>query len=261
METSKDVGENALFVICRVDTELWAIACGCLREMLAIPEVTRVPEMPAYVRGVFNLRGTIVPALDLRVFFGMSPLRKGMADMLAARKQDHVNWLNELDASVKERRPFRLTTDPHKCKFGLWYDAYRPESIAMTTILRAFDAPHQRIHRIGAEVVDMTSRGDYDDAAELVEQTRDKELLEMINLFDALTASLFDVLRETAVVIRVREKTVALTVDSLISVEPVTETNEPPSLFASDDKKFLKRVGRRQNGETVLVLDEDELPV
>lgn len=40
--------------------------------------------------------------------------------MLAERETDHVNWINELERSVQEKRKFTLTTDPYKCAFGKW---------------------------------------------------------------------------------------------------------------------------------------------
>jgi purine-binding chemotaxis protein CheW len=37
-----------------------------VREIIRMTEITAVPQMPAYVRGVINLRGKIIPVVDLR---------------------------------------------------------------------------------------------------------------------------------------------------------------------------------------------------
>lgn len=42
-----------------------------VREIIALMEITRVPRMPRFVRGVINLRGKVIPVVDLRVKFGM----------------------------------------------------------------------------------------------------------------------------------------------------------------------------------------------
>jgi purine-binding chemotaxis protein CheW len=42
-----------------------------VREIIGIMDITAVPQMPAHVRGVINLRGKVVPVVDLRVKFGM----------------------------------------------------------------------------------------------------------------------------------------------------------------------------------------------
>jgi len=41
-----------------------------IREFIRLIDITAVPQMPAYVRGVINLRGKIIPVLDLRLRFG-----------------------------------------------------------------------------------------------------------------------------------------------------------------------------------------------
>jgi len=41
-----------------------------VREIIRLTDITAVPQMPAYIRGVINLRGKIIPVLDLRLRFG-----------------------------------------------------------------------------------------------------------------------------------------------------------------------------------------------
>ena len=42
-----------------------------VREIMGIMEITAVPQTPAHVRGVINLRGKVIPVIDLRARFGM----------------------------------------------------------------------------------------------------------------------------------------------------------------------------------------------
>jgi len=42
-----------------------------VREIIGLMEITRVPRCPAFVRGVINLRGRVIPVIDLRLKFGM----------------------------------------------------------------------------------------------------------------------------------------------------------------------------------------------
>jgi purine-binding chemotaxis protein CheW len=42
-----------------------------VREIMGLQEITAVPQTPAHVRGVINLRGKVVPVIDLRVKFGL----------------------------------------------------------------------------------------------------------------------------------------------------------------------------------------------
>jgi purine-binding chemotaxis protein CheW len=42
-----------------------------IREIIGLMDITSVPQVPAYVKGVINLRGKVIPVVDLRAKFGM----------------------------------------------------------------------------------------------------------------------------------------------------------------------------------------------
>jgi purine-binding chemotaxis protein CheW len=44
-----------------------------VREIMGIQDITTVPQVPAYVKGVINLRGKVIPVVDLRLKFGLPP--------------------------------------------------------------------------------------------------------------------------------------------------------------------------------------------
>lgn len=56
--------------------EVFAIDVVNVREILELNTVTRVPQTPDYMRGVINLRGSVVPVLDMRLKFGMAMTEK-----------------------------------------------------------------------------------------------------------------------------------------------------------------------------------------
>ena len=58
------------FLSFRLATEEYAIDILQVREIRACEPVTRIAEAPAYVKGVINLRGSIVPIIDLRLKLG-----------------------------------------------------------------------------------------------------------------------------------------------------------------------------------------------
>lgn len=53
-----------------VQEESYGIAVLKVREIIRLTDITSVPQMPAHVRGVINLRGKIIPVMDLRLRFG-----------------------------------------------------------------------------------------------------------------------------------------------------------------------------------------------
>ncbi|HXJ38551.1 MAG TPA: chemotaxis protein CheW [Bryobacteraceae bacterium] len=56
-----------------VGPEEFAIGVLGVREIMGMQDVTAVPHTPAYVKGIINLRGKVVPVVDLRLKFGMPP--------------------------------------------------------------------------------------------------------------------------------------------------------------------------------------------
>ena len=60
----------------RLGEEIFALDITQVREVLDFPQITRVPRMPDYMRGVTNLRGAVVPVLDMHLKFGMPALER-----------------------------------------------------------------------------------------------------------------------------------------------------------------------------------------
>jgi purine-binding chemotaxis protein CheW len=54
--------------------EEFAIQVMRVREIMGVQEITAVPQTPGYVKGVLNLRGKVIPVVDLRLKFGVEEL-------------------------------------------------------------------------------------------------------------------------------------------------------------------------------------------
>jgi purine-binding chemotaxis protein CheW len=58
----------------RIGDEIFALDILRVREIIRMQELTRVPNSPAFVDGVINLRGTVIPVIALRQRFGLGAL-------------------------------------------------------------------------------------------------------------------------------------------------------------------------------------------
>ena len=54
--------------------EYFAVDVTKVLTILEIKPITKVPNSPEYMRGVINLRGNVLPVIDMRIKFGMSPI-------------------------------------------------------------------------------------------------------------------------------------------------------------------------------------------
>ena len=57
-----------------LDNEEYGIGILKIREIIGMMPVTPIPQAPDYVKGVINLRGKVIPVIDLRLKFGMQPI-------------------------------------------------------------------------------------------------------------------------------------------------------------------------------------------
>jgi len=59
----------------RIGNETFGVRIGSVREIVRVPEITAVPSAPETVEGVINLRGKIIPVMDLRKRFGQTDVQ------------------------------------------------------------------------------------------------------------------------------------------------------------------------------------------
>jgi purine-binding chemotaxis protein CheW len=69
-DLSKRAGKYLIF--CLGEEEFGAEVIK-VREIMGLQEITSIPQVPAYVKGVINLRGKVIPVIDLRAKFKMEP--------------------------------------------------------------------------------------------------------------------------------------------------------------------------------------------
>ena len=61
------------YLVFHLGKEEFGIRVLKVREIMGIQDITAVPHTPVHVKGVINLRGKVIPVIDLRLKFGMSP--------------------------------------------------------------------------------------------------------------------------------------------------------------------------------------------
>jgi purine-binding chemotaxis protein CheW len=64
---------TASYITFKLGNEEYGIELVKLRELIGLLEITRLPRAKPHIRGLINLRGKVIPVVDLRVKFGMPP--------------------------------------------------------------------------------------------------------------------------------------------------------------------------------------------
>lgn len=92
------------YLVFRLGGESYGIAVLQVREIIRMTAVTAIPQTPDHIRGVINLRGKIIPVVDLRVRFGLSSVEDdGRTCILVVQAGPRlvgavVDWVEEVTA-------------------------------------------------------------------------------------------------------------------------------------------------------------------
>ena len=70
------ITDTRQYLTFQLGEEVFALDVSHVREILEFTTVTKVPKTPDYMRGVINLRGSVVPVLDMRLKFGLTEIEK-----------------------------------------------------------------------------------------------------------------------------------------------------------------------------------------
>jgi purine-binding chemotaxis protein CheW len=114
--------ESTQYLTFRLEEEVFALDIAKVREVLDFTTVTKVPRTPDFMRGVINLRGSVVPVVDLRLKFGMPRTEKGVntciiiAEVLVDNETTILGALADSVEEVIDLEPDQIEPSP---KIGL----------------------------------------------------------------------------------------------------------------------------------------------
>ena len=72
----REISETTQYLTFKLEDEVFALDISKVREILDFTIITKVPRTPEFMRGVINLRGNVVPVVDMRLKFWMSRTEK-----------------------------------------------------------------------------------------------------------------------------------------------------------------------------------------
>jgi len=91
MSISQIQNKRERYLTFHLGEEQYGIAIDKIKEIIAMMKVTSVPKTPFYMRGVVNLRGSIIPVIDTRLRFGMEHIEADMHTAIIIVDVEKVN--------------------------------------------------------------------------------------------------------------------------------------------------------------------------
>ena len=122
-EQEEKKNENSSFITFMLDSEIYAVPIQTIEEIIGQQEMSLLPNVAGFIKGVINLRGDIVPIMDLRLKFGLTPkeytpftvfLIVRVYDRLMGMVVDNVADVLMIEPSNVQKRPAfstKISTD------------------------------------------------------------------------------------------------------------------------------------------------------
>jgi len=243
-----------------VKEKFFAIDINKVQEIVMVKNFEDFKSANPFVRGSCKIRGRFFPLLDCRKLLGYPSLiedRQELVKTLQQREQDHIDWLNALEDSIKNNTPFTKAKDPTKCAFGKWYYSYKAPSETIRRLLDLFEAPHNRIHSLAEKLLDL-AKTNQQEAISILNNERANTLARMLKLFAELKSLLITDLRTLAVLLGDNfTSSVALEIDNVDAIRNFSRENFTFKPLDSD-KKIFKGVWSN-NEITIFELSVEEI--
>ena len=171
--TETEITNTSQYLTFQLGDEVFSLDISQVREVLDFTDITKIPRSPEFMRGVINLRGSVVPVVDLRVKFGMSKTEKTrntciiIVEVAVDDEQtvlgalaDMVDEVIELEPGQIEPAPkigARLSTEfikgmgKHNDQFIIILDIDRVFSTDELSVFQASGDPESFLPELGAK--------------------------------------------------------------------------------------------------------------
>ena len=241
------------YIVFKIADSLYCINSRYISTIVQLPHYDKIPASPPNVKGMFRHRDKVIQMLDLRATFGFKTMAEECQEfesMIDARKQDHINWVNELERTIETGEPFQLAKDPHKCALGRWYDHFETDNNAVRFQLHKIEEPHKRLHYAAEDADQCEKDCALDEVADCQEQVlhcvKDECMPTILNLLDE-TKKIFNssIYREMVLLLDGRKW--GIVVDEIIGVQELTVIDQRDRKRVVNQSSYILNVLEDQN--------------
>lgn len=255
---------DILWVLVQVKDSICALDSTCVQAISLLEgEIIPMPNSDDVNVGIIQFRGSVLPILDLRRLLGMpsqTAERLEFGQMLEQRKQDHINWVNELRRCAQEHADFHLATDPHSCAFGRWFYGYQSASNEVSFQLKKVEDPHRKLHETALRVLASTKDGNCEEAQAILNRETDSYRTQVLRLLDETKQVFSRSYHNMIVVVSDGKTTCGLLVDEVLAVEtlrPIPNGDQPSCVDAASLIPLVAQ--RKSDQDLVMVINQQQM--
>lgn len=258
-------GSPAQLLSFRVAGDEYAFDIARVSEIIKVPRITAVPNVPPYVKGLVTIRNQLMPIIDLRALLGLAPLRSERNATIDAGAEAHREWLDGLIHALAANRPVTLTTtgaaDHGMAEFGQWLDAYNSSSIEVEAVTKQLKRARADLFSAARGLLAAPEKTP-DPAGQA--EARLRPLLTLIlDTLDTLKATMArHILADQRALVIARAGTqLGFLVDRVDEVLRIPRSHiDPTPALATTKREELKAVARLDHGDRlIMIMDESAL--
>lgn len=146
------ITETNQYLTFKIDEEYFTVQVQNVREILEYTKITKMPDAPNFMRGIINVRGSVIPVIDLRLKFGMektTPKASTRIIVMEIEREEGGNLvigsLADLVKEVIEIPPEQIEPPPDmgtrwKKDYILGVGKYHDEFIMLIDIRKVFSS-------------------------------------------------------------------------------------------------------------------------
>ena len=227
-------------------------------------DITQIPASDQHIRGLINFRGEAIVAVGLRSVFGKISIKdemKEFMDVLDQCEEEHSHWVQKLQESVDNNETFSMTTDPHRCNFGMWYDNFESNDNELLAHMKKIELPHKLIHE-AAQIINKKEKSDKQ-VTQILDAVKNQYMPQVIGLIEQSKTIFLNNTKEMLVVIEDKNgDKIGLIVDEVLGVHNITEKIEKTGMEYSQHSKFISGVFSKDMDDKqtmILTIDSDEI--
>ncbi len=102
LSTNVNTNELAQYIVIRIGEEQYGIDIKYIDNIVRLPQITRVPQVPDHFKGVINLRGEVIPVMSLRIKMGLDRDEATKDTRIIIIKMPQYEAIGMMVDSVKE---------------------------------------------------------------------------------------------------------------------------------------------------------------
>ena len=258
--------EELPHLIFKVKDNFYAIDSKHISSIMQYQGSEKLPNSPAEMVGIVIFREKAAPIIDIRSIFRQPTLNeeyREFVEMLNQRSTDHIHWVSELERSMETGEAFKLTTDPHKCTFGRWYDNYHTDNHSIMFHLRKIREPHDKLHQAAVDMLHCKDEHRSQNLQEecqqnVMEQLKEKYMPTVLGLLEEAKEVFRTTYKEMVIMIG-EENPVGLMVDEVIAVEYLEQGDTLDALGSNRNELLTRTMRSSRDSNTIYLLDEQKL--